>query len=129
MSPKYLYLVGALVASASPALAASSFQNTCSQIMFAYAANGAPSIQAVCLRADGAPNKTALTLKGISNNDGKLAAAGGPASFQKSCGNILIAVTTSDVKLTAFCRTMSGSSNETSIPLDNISNQNGNLTQ
>ncbi|CAN5485915.1 hypothetical protein BH11PSE4_BH11PSE4_03890 [soil metagenome] len=129
MSPKHLCLIGALVASASPAMAASSFQNTCSQIMFAYAADGSPSIQAVCLRADGTPHQTSLALKGISNNNGKLVAAGGPASFQQSCGNILIAVTTADATLTAFCRTVSGSFNATSFPLDNISNQNGNLTQ
>jgi hypothetical protein len=34
-----------------------------------------------------------------------------------------------EVNLTALCRTVQGSSNHTSIPLDNISNNNGNLTQ
>jgi hypothetical protein len=127
---KYAYLAVALVAAfaAGPALAASSFQQTCSQIEFAYAGNNA-TIKAVCLRADGSANPTSMALQGIGNNNGNLVHGGGAATFQQSCGNIHIVVAgPNEVNLTALCRTTSGSSNSTSIPL-NISNQNGNLAQ
>jgi hypothetical protein len=129
---KCTYLAAILMAAfaASPALAASSFQNTCSQIQFAYSGNNA-TIHAVCLRADGSANPTSLPLQGISNNNGNLVqGGGGPSSFQQSCGNIHIVVAgPNDVNLTALCRTVAGTSNNTSIPLNNISNQNGNLAQ
>ena len=105
----------------------SSFQQTCSNISFAYSGN-APAIQAVCLTAAGAPHSTSLVIQGISNQNGNLTNSGGSSSFQQSCGNIQIGVTTSSATLTAFCRTTSGSSNSTSILLNGISNSNGNLT-
>jgi len=113
---------------ATPALAASSFQNTCSQIQFAYSGNNA-TISAVCLRENGTANPTSLTLQGISNQNGTLVQGGGASTFQQSCGNILVNVNGSNVTLTAYCRTTSGSSNPTSLPLNNISNNNGTLTQ
>jgi hypothetical protein len=126
---KYACLAVTMVAAfaANPALAASSFQQTCSQIEFAYSGNSAV-IRAVCLRADGSANPTSLTLQGIGNNNGNLVQ--GSADFQKSCGNIHIVVAgPNDVNLTALCRTVAGGSNNTSIPLNNINNNNGNLTQ
>lgn len=128
---KYAYLAVTMIAAfaAGPALAASSFQQTCSQIEFAYAGKS-PTIKAVCLRPDGSPNPTSLTLQGISNDNGNLVQGSGAASFQQSCGNIRIVVAgPNDVNLTALCRTVSGSSNNTSIPLNNISNRNGTLAQ
>jgi len=116
------------VAAASPAFAANTFQNTCSQIQFAYSGNNA-TMTAVCLRADGSANPTSLTLQGISNQNGKLVQGGGASTFQKSCGNIVIEVDGPYVTLTALCRTISGISNSTSLSLDNIANNNGNLTQ
>ena len=114
---------------AGPCFAASSFQNTCSEINYAYAGN-APTLTAVCLKRDGTANPTTLTLKGISNEDGTLTESGGAASFQQSCGNIRIVVdNVSAVSLVAFCRTKSGMSHPTSLPLNNISNENGVLTQ
>lgn len=113
----------------SPALAANTFQNTCSEIHFTYTGNDA-TLKAICLRADGTPNATSLTLQGISNQNGKLTQGGGQSTFQKSCGNIQILVDNGPgVTLSALCRTTSGSSNATSLGLDNISNQNGNLKQ
>jgi CVNH domain len=113
----------------SPALAANTFQNTCSEIHFAYTGNDA-TLKAVCLRAGGTPNATSLTLQGISNENGKLTQGNGPSTFQKSCGNIQILVDNGPaVTLSALCRTTSGSSNATSLSLDNISNNNGNLKQ
>ena len=110
----------------SPAFAASTFQNTCSQIQYAYSGN-APAVTAVCLRANGTANATSLTLQGISNQNGRLVQGGGASTFQQSCGNIQISVAgTSAVNLTAFCRTPGGSSQSTSLPL-NISNNNGTL--
>jgi hypothetical protein len=126
---KYACLAVTMVAAfaANPALAASSFQQTCSQIEFAYSGNSAV-IKAVCLRVDGSANPTSLTLQGIGNNNGNLVQGSG--DFQKSCGNILIVVAgPNDVNLTALCRTVAGGSNQTSIPLNNITNNNGNLTQ
>jgi hypothetical protein len=117
------------VALVSPTLAASSFQNTCSQIQFAYSGNNA-TIQAVCLRANGTPNATSLTLQGISNQNGNLTQGGGASTFQQSCGNIQVNVVNSTtVNLTALCRTTSGSSNPSTLGLNNISNNNGTLTQ
>jgi CVNH domain len=128
---KYAYLPVAMVAAfaGGPALAASSFQQTCSQIEYAYSGNNA-TMKAVCLRRDGSANPTSLTLQGISNNNGKLVQGSGAASFQQSCGNIHIVVAgPNEVNLTALCRTVDGASNSTSIPLNNISNHDGNLTQ
>lgn len=116
-------------AAATPAFAASTFQNTCSDIHFAYNGNAA-ALSATCLRANGTANVTSLALQGIGNNNGNLVQSSGPATFQQSCGNIRIVVdNTSNVTLTAFCRDTSGSSHPTSLPLNNISNNNGTLTQ
>ena len=117
-----------LTAAMSPALATSTFPFTCSEIRFAYSGSNA-TIQAVCLKADGTPNATSLVLQGISNENGKLSQGSGPSTFQKSCGTIQILVDGPNVTLTAQCRTTSGMSNPTSLPLNNISNNNGTLTQ
>ena len=114
---------------ATPALATSSFQDTCSNIGFAYAADNSATLQAVCLRADGTANKTSLVLQGISNQNGKLTQGSGASSFQKSCGNIQILVNGPYVTLAAYCRMTNGSSNSTSLSLNGISNQNGTLKQ
>jgi len=116
------------VAAASPAFAANTFQNTCSEIRFAYSGNQA-TLNAVCLKADGTANATSLTLQGISNQNGKLVQGGGASTFQQSCGSISILVDGPYVTLSALCRTISGASNATSLSLDNISNMNGVLRQ
>jgi CVNH domain-containing protein len=114
---------------ATPALAASSFQNTCSNVAFVYSGNNA-ALDAVCLRANGTPNHTTLNLPGISNQNGNLVQGSGASTFQESCGHILINVVDfTEVTLSAFCRKVDGSFNRTSVPLNNISNQNGVLTQ
>ena len=110
------------------AFAASTFQNSCSNIGFAYQGS-APALTAVCLKSDGSPNSTSLVLQGISNENGKLVQGSGASSFQKSCGNIQIVVDGSNVTLSAYCRTSSGGSNATSLPLNGIGNNNGTLTQ
>jgi hypothetical protein len=128
---KNILLSGCLLAvavTASPAFAESTFPFTCSEIQFAYAGANA-TIKAVCLKQDGSPNATSLTLQGISNENGQLKQGGGPATFQKSCGDIRIIVNGPNVLLAAQCRTTAGSSNATSMSLNNISNNNGNLQQ
>lgn len=120
--------IGMMAAAVAPSFAASSFMNTCSNIGFIYSGNNA-ALQAVCLRANGTPNPSTLILQGISNQNGKLVQGSGPATFQQSCGNIQIIITGPNALLSALCRTTSGSSNSTSLPLNNISNNNGNLTQ
>ena len=125
---KAFYLASAIATVAvSPALATSTFQNTCSNIQFVYSGNNA-ALQAVCLRANGTPNASTLLLQGISNQNGHLTQGSGASTFQQSCGNIRIIVDGANVTLTALCRTTAGSSNATSLPLNNISNNNGNLT-
>lgn len=120
--------LGFLALATSPSLSASSFQYTCSNIGFAYVNNQA-ALQAVCLRADGTANPSTLILQGIGNNNGSLVQGSGPSTFQQSCGNIRILIDGGNATLAAFCRTVSGGENTTSLPLNNISNQNGTLRQ
>jgi hypothetical protein len=126
------YLLAACVLAglaATPAFADSSYQNTCSEIHFAYSGNNA-TLQAVCLEANGTPHATSLTLQGISNQNGKLVQGTGPSTFQMSCGNIQILTDNGpNTTLSAICRTTSGTSLPTSLPLNNIANNNGNLVQ
>jgi CVNH domain len=117
-----------LAATVSPALAASSFPYTCSEFRFAYSGAN-PTLQAVCLKADGSPNATSLTLEGIQNQNGVLSQGSGASAFQKSCGSIQILVDGPDVTLAAMCKMTSGNFNSTSLPLNNINNDNGKLVQ
>jgi hypothetical protein len=117
-----------LAAAMSPALAQNSFQNTCSEFRFAYSGSN-PTFQAVCLKTDGTPNATSLTLEGIQNDNGILKQGTGASEFQKSCGSIQILVDGPDVTLAALCKSRSGQHNSTSLPLNNISNDNGKLVQ
>lgn len=111
----------------------STFQNSCSNISFAYANNQA-TLNAVCLRTNGTANQSSLTLVGISNQNGELVQSGTDASsFQQSCGNIQIAASEistsgSGVTLSALCRTRDGRSVSASLPLTGISNNNGTLS-
>src|SRR5215472_15055734 len=88
---------------ATPALAQSEFPNTCSEIHFAYSGEN-PTLQAVCLKDDGKPNPTSLTLQGIANVKGRLVQGEGPSTFQHSCGNIQILANGTVVLLVAQCR-------------------------
>ncbi|MEA2695551.1 MAG: hypothetical protein QOJ16_4938 [Acidobacteriota bacterium] len=129
MSKRILCAAFLLAVVASTAFAASSFQNTCSGITFAYVNNQA-ALQAVCLRADGSSNPSTLILQGIGNQNGTLVQGTGASTFQKSCGDIQItAKDSSQVVLSALCRTSGGSSHATSLQLNGIGNNNGSLTQ
>jgi hypothetical protein len=129
MSKTAFYVAGALMAvAAGPAFGASTFQNSCSNITFAYSGNNA-ALQAVCLHTNGTPNPSTLLLQGIGNQNGNLVQGTGASTFQQSCGNIQIAVSGANVTLSALCRTSSGNSQPTSLPLNNINNNNGTLTQ
>ena len=120
-------LLAGMVA-ASSASAQSTFPYSCSNIGFAYSGNY-PTLQAVCLQANGAPHATSLTLQGISNQNGQLTQGSGGSTFQQSCGSIMIVNNGPIVILSAYCRTSSGSSTATSLSLNNIGNNNGNLVQ
>lgn len=122
-----LILSTAMVTLPTPAHAASGFQNTCSNISFAYD-SGYATLKATCLRADGTAEQSSLALVGISNQNGILTVGQGVSTFQKSCGNIQINATLSSVTLTAICRNSSGYSVNASVPLNNIGNNNGMLT-
>jgi uncharacterized protein (UPF0333 family) len=127
MSKRVLVLALLLIAVAGAAFASSTFQGSCSNITFAYANNQA-ALQAVCLRANGTANPSTLLLQGIGNNNGTLVQGSGASTFQQSCGNIQIQVQGSQVVLSGLCRTGGGASNPTSLPLNGIGNNNGNLT-
>jgi hypothetical protein len=114
---------------ATPALADNTYQNTCSEIRFAYQGGNA-TLQAVCLKQDGTPNATSLVLQGISNENGKLTKGSGPSTFQKSCGNIqILSQNGPNTLLSALCRSTNGSSQPTSLSLNGIANNNGTLVQ
>lgn len=124
-------LLTALLLTAASAVAQagpSSFQLTCSNVRVVYQGNQ-PAITATCLTAAGTPNDTSLIINGVSNQNGVLTQGGGASSFQQSCGNIRIDSSISGATLAAFCRTAAGAFNNTSLPLQNISNQNGVLRQ
>lgn len=80
-------------------------------------------------RANGTPKATTLILQGISNQNGKLTQGSGRSTFQQSCGNIQILVDGPNITLSAICRMVNGSSTPTSLSLNNIANNNGNLVQ
>lgn len=127
---KRLIMVLFLVYSfAEAASAANTFQNSCSNIEFAYANGSDATLKAVCLQADRRAVPASLTLKGISNQNGKLTHGDGASSFQQSCGSIQILVDGPDVTLSAICSNSRGQALETSLPLRNISNDNGKLSQ
>ncbi len=130
MLSRYVLSASVLAAvTATPALAANTFQNTCSEIHFAYQGGNA-TLQAVCLKTDGSPNPTTLVLQGISNQNGTLTQGSGPSTFQKSCGNIQILVNNGpNTTLSALCRATSGNSQPASLSLNNIANNNGTLVQ
>jgi hypothetical protein len=118
----------AMLGIATPAAAATGFQNTCSNITFAYASGSQAAVNAMCLKADGSANGSSLVLNGIGNDNGNLVQGGGASTFQKSCGNIQITANAQGATLSALCRTGSGASKATSLPLNNIGNNNGSLT-
>src|SRR6202453_4083179 len=77
---------------ATPAFAGNStFQQTCSNIDFAYSGDER-AIEATRLRGSGAPNMRSLVLTAISSQSGNLTQGGGAGSFQESCGNSEIRV-------------------------------------
>lgn len=107
----------------------STFQQTCSNYSFAYIGSDA-GITATCLKSDGTPNETSVTIDGISNQDGHLTNSGGASSFQQSCGSIEISSHGPDaVVLYAACRMSNGQSLSTSIEIGGISNVDGVLTK
>jgi len=105
---------------------ASTFQNSCSQIEFAYAGNDA-TINAVCLTANGSAVQASTAILGISNQNGVLTASGGVSSFQQSCGNIRLELQSDGVSLTANCRQSNGNIQPSAIDLNGINNNNGAL--
>ncbi|CAN0033517.1 unnamed protein product [Chrysoparadoxa australica] len=107
---------------------ASTFQNTCSNIAFQYGSDGSAQIAAVCLKANGMPNQTSIAMPPIGNNNGMLEMGGNAATFQMSCGNIMLEAEVDGVTLYANCRTSIGEFMETSIPVSGINNSDGTLT-
>jgi len=123
-----LLTVAGLMA-ASPSLAASTFLNTCSNTHFAWSDSNEATIRSTCLRDDGKPHSTTLVLQGISNKNGVLTQGTGPSTFQARCGSIEVKANSPSVMLSAYCRSYSGASTYSELPLNNIHNDNGNLAQ
>lgn len=122
-----IFPVIALTVSATSALASSTFQQTCSNIEFAFSGS-TPTITAMCLTEAGLPNATSLTIAGISNQNGILTRTGGASTFQKSCGSIAVETDQIGASLIAICRKSNGEFSESSIDLPGISNNNGVLS-
>jgi hypothetical protein len=114
----------------SAAHAQSSFQYSCSNYGFAYSGSN-PVLNATCLSGNGTPTSTSLVLTGIVVVNGVLTNlnSGVPSNFQTNCGSINIYAEGPYVMLAATCATNNGQQNETSIQLDNISNNHGQLMQ
>ena len=73
---------------------------------------------------DGSYNRTSIELHGIANIDGELRfTPDEPGNFQNTCQHIHVR----DDILTASCRRIDGSYNNTSIPIPGITNENGDL--
>jgi hypothetical protein len=110
--------------------AQSSFQYSCSNYGFGYSGSS-PVLNATCLSGNGTPTSTSLVLTGIVVANGVLQNlnSGVPSNFQTNCGSIDIYAEGPYVTLSATCKTNAGQLNETSVQLDNISNNNGQLVQ
>jgi hypothetical protein len=130
MFRRIMALVLGLAAALTTAGAQSPFQNSCSQITFAFVEDQ-PAVQAVCLRPDGTVHATTLLLTGVRNQDGTLVQDSGPSTFQNSCGNIQIAVSPDGeaVSVSALCQTAGGDVHPTSLPLHSIRNEQGTFTE
>ncbi|MGN6185146.1 MAG: CVNH domain-containing protein [Thermoanaerobaculia bacterium] len=125
---KSLFVIAVLLLVSTSAFAqASSFQGTCSNYTVQYSGSSAV-LQATCLTAAGAGHATSLTLQGIGNSNGSLVKISGAATFQQSCGSIVVSGNASGATLSALCRTGGGGLNATSIALTGIKNNNGNLS-
>ena len=110
------------IAAAFPACAQpmSSFQDSCRHIRVERA-----TLSADCRRIDGNFNQTAIEIRGIENINGNLQFSSmvKPSSYQLTCRHIRAAGST----LTALCRRIEGTFNESSILIPGVANINGNL--
>jgi hypothetical protein len=118
----YVLCTGLCGLAMSPAQAqgTSSFQRSCDGISIA-----GNALVATCRRVDGSLNRTSLVLEGVENVDGQLRVTGRgrPATFQNSCRHIRMDGGT----LTATCKRLDHSDQQTAVELAGISNINGNL--
>src|ERR1700743_2177440 len=114
---------------AAPASANSTFPFTCSNTSFQWSTSGQATIASTCLQANGMPHATSLVLMGISNQNGRLTQGSGNSTFQQSCGSIQIIANGPVVTLSAYCGATNGQSDATSLSINNVGNNNGNLVQ
>ena len=112
----------------APAQAApSTFQNSCRNIEL-HTDSDEVAIHAECRTRNGDYNATAIELLGISNEYGTLRGRGDSASsFQNSCRNVQIRFNAQDVDIAAICEDGKGGEKNTSISLQDIENNDGNL--
>jgi CVNH domain len=98
----------------------SSYQDSCRHIRV----HGA-TLAADCRRMDGSFNETAIEIRGIENIDGNLQFSSmvQPSSYQITCRHIRVTGAT----LTALCRRIDGTWNESSALIPGIANIDGNL--
>jgi hypothetical protein len=98
----------------------SSYQDSCRHIRV----HGA-TLSADCRRMNGSFNETAIEIRGIENIDGNLQFSSmvQPSSYQITCRHIRVTGAT----LTALCRRIDGTWNESSALIAGIANIDGNL--
>ncbi|WP_166482712.1 CVNH domain-containing protein [Scytonema sp. UIC 10036] len=99
--------------------APSTYQDSCQSISVA-----GTTLIACCRTMNGTYNDTSIVIRGIYNDNGALRYASDPttnSTYQDSCENISITGAT----LTARCRTINGTYNDTSIVIRGIHNDNG----
>jgi hypothetical protein len=108
------------VAAPAQAQNMSSYQDSCRHVRV----EGA-TLFADCRRRDGSFNDTSIAIPGIANIDGnfQFQGMGQASSYQMSCRHIRVTGST----LSAKCRRMDGSWDETSILIPGIANIDGNL--
>jgi hypothetical protein len=133
-SPMGFIFVLILMISCKPAYADdSTFQNTCRNIILSFINLTEPEdgvlLKANCQNEQGEELATEIELTGIDNKNGKLTVSpqyvDRQSTFQLTCDNI--AFTPNDNQLFARCKKEDDSFEETSVRLQDISNNNGTL--
>jgi hypothetical protein len=107
----------------------SSFQRSCNDIRIERPA-GAVSLGATCRDRSGRTHPAEFDLNGYHNIDGQLVFDGrGQSSFQRSCDQIDVRVTSERVMLVAECKTRNQQLRRTTIEIQDIQNIDGRLVR
>jgi uncharacterized protein YecT (DUF1311 family) len=110
--------IACAMASSADAQSGSTYQNSCKDVQLT-----GVTLSATCRRVDGSFNETSISVRGIDNIDGvlKFSSTAKASTFQNSCTDIEVAGRT----LSANCRRIDGTLNQTSISIPGIENIDG----